>query len=47
MALGTTVKPVEGPRELDFVLQLCRDHHAIDTMSLTGTRYRFLRNHGT
>jgi len=25
MALGTTVKPVEGPHDLDFVLQLSRD----------------------
>jgi hypothetical protein len=34
MALGPTVKPVEGPHDLDFVLQLSSDHHAIDRMSL-------------
>jgi len=47
MALGTTVKPVEGPHDLDFVLQLSRDHHSIDPMSLIRTLYGFLKNHGT
>lgn len=47
MALGTTVKPVEGPHDLDFVLQLSRDHHSIDPMTLIRALYGFLKNHGT
>src|SRR5258708_32682389 len=47
MALGTTVKPVEGPHDLDFVLQLSRDHSGVDPMALIRLLYGFLREHGT
>lgn len=47
MALGTTVKPTEGPHDLDFVLQLSRDHSGIDPMALIRTLFGFLREHGT
>jgi hypothetical protein len=30
MALGTTVKPINGPHDLAFVLQLSRDHQGVD-----------------
>jgi hypothetical protein len=45
MALGTTVKPIDGPHDLDFVLQLSRDHHVVDPMALIHTLYDFLRQH--
>ena len=45
MALGTTVKPVMGPHDLDFVLQLSRDHKTVDPMALIHTLYTFLRGH--
>src|ERR1700685_8287 len=47
MALGTTVAPVEGPHDLDFVLQLSRDHSGVDPMALIRSLYEFLRQHGT
>jgi hypothetical protein len=46
MALGTTVKPIKGPHDLDFVLQLSRDHRLIDPMALIRTLYDFLHEHG-
>jgi hypothetical protein len=46
MALGTTVKPIEGPHDLDFVLQLSRDHHAVDPMALIQALYGFLQENG-
>jgi hypothetical protein len=46
MALGTTVKPIDGsPHDLDFVLQLSRDHNAVDPMDLIETLYQFLHQH--
>ncbi|HMK21846.1 MAG TPA: nucleotidyltransferase [Terriglobales bacterium] len=47
MALGTTVKPLEGPHDLDFVLQLSRNHNTVDPMILIRTLYGFLKGHGT
>lgn len=47
MALGTTVAPILGPHDLDFVLQLSRDHHLIDPMKLIRALYEFLHQHGT
>jgi hypothetical protein len=46
MALGTTVKPVEGPHDLDFVLELSIIHQQVDPMHLIQGLYRFLRDHG-
>jgi SMODS domain-containing protein len=46
MALGTTVIPIEGPHDLDFVLQLSRDHHGVDPMGLIQALYGFLRQNG-
>src|SRR5579862_5317966 len=45
MALGTTVKPVTGPHDLDFVLQLSRDRRTVNPMALINTLYTFLREH--
>src|SRR5579864_5078138 len=47
MALGTTVAPIKGPHDLDFVLQLSRDHNAINPMALIRALYDFLHLHGT
>jgi hypothetical protein len=47
MALGTTVIPTAGPHDLDFVLQLSRDHRGIDPMGLIRSLYEFLRQNVT
>ena len=47
MALGTTVAPVDGPHDLDFVLQISRDHTAVNPMALIESLYSFLRQNGT
>jgi len=47
MALGTTVAPLRGPHDLDFVLQLSRDYRGVDPMALIRSLYEFLRQHGT
>src|SRR5580704_6063505 len=47
MALGTTVTPIEGPHDLDFVLELSRSHVGVDPMGLIRLLYGFLRQHGT
>lgn len=47
MALGTTVKPIDGPHDLDFVLQLSQDHRLVDPMALIQRLYEFLHQHGT
>jgi hypothetical protein len=46
MALGTTVKPTEGPHDLDFVLELSLLHQQVDPMRLIQELYTFLRKHG-
>ncbi|MGP0019425.1 MAG: nucleotidyltransferase [Candidatus Sulfotelmatobacter sp.] len=46
MALGTTVAPIKGPHDLDFVLQLSRDYSTVDPMALIRTLYDFLRGNG-
>jgi hypothetical protein len=46
MALGTTVKPIEGPHDLDFVLQFSRDHNGVDPLALIKDLYEFLRQNG-
>lgn len=47
MALGTTVKPISGPHDLDFVLQLSRHDNAVDPMALIRTLYTLLRTDNT
>ena len=47
MALGTTVKPVSGPHDLDFVMELSRDYQQVNPMGLLLELYRFLKEHGT
>lgn len=47
MALGTTVAPIKGPHDLDFVLQLSRDCNSVNPMALIRTLHDFLRQHGT
>lgn len=46
MALGTTVKPVEGPHDLDFVLELSTSHTDVDPMALIDCLFRFLKSNG-
>jgi hypothetical protein len=47
MALVTTVQPIDGrPHDLDFVLQLSRDHDSVNPMALIQILYSFLRQHG-
>jgi len=46
MALGTTVKPIEEPYDLDFVLELSLAHDRVDPMKLIDCLYRFLKAHG-
>ncbi len=45
MALGTTVRPIEGPHDLDFVLQLYAEHARVDPMKLIRALYDFLQQH--
>jgi len=47
MRLNTTVKPVTGPHDLDFVLELAVAHHQVDPMKLLHSLYVYLRNSPT
>jgi hypothetical protein len=47
MRLGTTVKPVEGPHDLDFVCEIDRPHSLVDPMGLFDTLYALFKSHGT
>ncbi len=47
MALGTTVIPIEGPHDLDFVLHLSQDHRTVEPMELIRLLYGFLRQNAT
>jgi hypothetical protein len=46
MRLGTTVHPLRGPHDLDFVLQLSRSHHEIKPMTLLFTLFNYLKGNG-
>jgi Second Messenger Oligonucleotide or Dinucleotide Synthetase domain len=46
MALGTTVRPIIGPHDLDFVLELSLAHGSTDPMQLIRALYNFLKGHG-
>jgi len=47
MRLGTTVKPVEGPHDLDFVCELDVSHLSVDPLGLLDAMFLFLHDHGT
>jgi hypothetical protein len=47
MRLGTTVKPIEGPHDLDFVCELSLGHQFVDPMRLLHSLYAFLHANGT
>lgn len=47
MRLGTTVKPIDGPHDLDFVCELSVSHDHVDPMALLKAFYDHLRGHGT
>jgi len=47
MSLGTTVKPIEGPHDLDFVCELSLGHEFVDPMRLLHALYGFLRANAT
>lgn len=47
MALGTTCKPVDGPHDLDFVLQIDAPHWQGHPLAGLAALYEFLRSHET
>jgi hypothetical protein len=47
MALGTTIHPLKGPHDLDFVLELEVSYRLVNPMNLINDLYRLLREHGT
>ncbi len=47
MRLGTTVRPLKGQHDLDFVLQLSRSHREINPMTLLLTLFNYLKQNGT
>ncbi len=47
MRLRTTVKPVDGPHDLDFVCELDVSHLSLDPPGLLDGMFRFLHDHGT
>jgi hypothetical protein len=46
MALGTTVAPLKGQHDLDFVLQLSCDYFRVQPMPLIRSLYEFLQQNG-
>ena len=44
MRLGTTVKPIDGPFDLDFVLQLSKPFGSVDPMELLDQLYDFFKS---
>jgi hypothetical protein len=47
MRLGTTVKPWEGPHDLDFVFEIALPHDFLNPMTLFKEFYAVLTGHGT
>lgn len=47
MALGTTVHPLSGPHDLDFVLDLAVSFLHVNPMALLLSLFKFLKGHGT
>jgi hypothetical protein len=46
MKLGTTVKPIDGPHDLDFVCEVAVEHTKVNPMALLREMYAFFQNHG-
>lgn len=46
MRLGTTVKPIEGPHDLDFVCEFAVTHTSANPMGLLSDMYRVFKGHG-
>jgi hypothetical protein len=46
MRLGTTVKPIVGPHDLDFVCEFAVSHDKIDPMKLLDEMYKLFSEHG-
>lgn len=46
MRLGTTVKPIEGPHDLDFVCEFEMSHTRANPMSLLRDMFEVFRRHG-
>jgi len=46
MRLGTTVKPIEGPHDLDFVCELNIWHNGVAPLALLDGLFDFLRQYG-
>jgi hypothetical protein len=44
MRLGTTVHPIKGPHDLDFVLELAVSHEHVDPMKLLDSLYLYLKD---
>ena len=46
MRLGTTVKPIDGPHDLDFVCEFNVSHASVNPMSLLNAMYKVFEEHG-
>lgn len=46
MRLGTTVKPIEGPHDLDFVCEFTVSHKLVNPMALLDEMYDLFKSHG-
>jgi hypothetical protein len=46
MKLGTTVKPLDGPHDLDFVCEFNISHATVDPMRLLNDMYTVFKGHG-
>ena len=46
MRLGTTVQPITGPHDLDFVCEFAVSHTLVNPMALLDEMYSLFKNHG-
>ena len=46
MRLGTTVKPLDGPHDLDFVSEFNVSHTLVNPMGLLNEMHRMFKQHG-
>jgi hypothetical protein len=46
MRLGTTVKPIDGPHDLDFVCEFNVSHASVNPMGLLNEMYKVFEEHG-
>jgi hypothetical protein len=46
MRLGTTVKPIDGPHDLDFVCEFNVSHTSVNPMVLLNAMYKVFEDHG-